>query len=178
MKLLTSVRKCGIIATAETRYDCCGDADAAAEAPPRLYFSPNLARIVWSGGRILSLVRRKEAISWRTHSPGVASVVKVIWFRFRISVARELPSSTRPGFAPTHRAFTTSKSVTAISLLMNPSAMGRSTPTAAVGSRYHDRIVILSIRNDYPVNFLSRFRGNGWKKGKRRSHLCLLPFLL
>ena len=34
--LLTRKRKYGIIATAETTYDCCGDADAAAEAPPRL----------------------------------------------------------------------------------------------------------------------------------------------
>jgi len=35
--------------------------------------------------------RRKEAISWKTLFPGVANVVKVIWFRCRISVARELP---------------------------------------------------------------------------------------
>ena len=51
--------------------------------------------------------RRKEAISWKTLFPAVANVVKVIWFRFRISVARELPSSTRPGFAPTLLACTT-----------------------------------------------------------------------
>lgn len=133
--MLTPARKYGIMAEVEIVCGCCGDADAAAEAPPRLYFSPNLASIVWSGGRILSLVRRKEAISWRMHFPGVANVVKVIWFRSRISVARELPLSTKRGFAPIPRACTTSKSVMAISLSMNPSAMGRSIPTAAVGSR-------------------------------------------
>ncbi len=35
--------KCGMIAAAWTMYDCCGDADAEAEAPPRLTFSPGLA---------------------------------------------------------------------------------------------------------------------------------------
>src|SRR5258708_19736647 len=55
---------------------------------------------------------RKEAISWKTHFPGVASVVKVIWFRFRISAARELLSSTRPAFVRTHHACTPSSSLT------------------------------------------------------------------
>lgn len=36
MNILTQEKKYGIIAMAETMYDCCGDADAAAEAPPRL----------------------------------------------------------------------------------------------------------------------------------------------
>jgi len=49
---------------------------------------------------------RKEAISWKTLFLGVANVVKVIWFRFRISVARELPLSTRPGSAQTPLACT------------------------------------------------------------------------
>src|SRR6267154_22725 len=66
-----------------------------------------LALSVSAGRRILSLVRRKEAISWRMHFLGVASVVKVIWFRFRISAARELPSSTRRGSVRTHLACTT-----------------------------------------------------------------------
>jgi hypothetical protein len=79
--------------------------------------------------------RRKEAISWKTHFPGVANVVKVIWFRFRISVARELPSSTRLGFAQTLHAFTTSKSVTVISSLMNQLVMARSIPIAADGNK-------------------------------------------
>jgi hypothetical protein len=83
-------------------------------------------------GRECQLQRegRKEAISWKMHFPGVANVVKVIWFRFRISVARELPSSTRPGFAQTHHVCTTSKSVTAISSLMNQLVMAHSIRTA------------------------------------------------
>ena len=81
-------------------------------------------------------MRRKEAISWKTHFLGVANVVKVIWFRFRISVARELPSSTRPGFAPTLLACTTSKSVTAISSSTNLLAMGRSTHIAVDASKF------------------------------------------
>ena len=40
-------------------YYCCGDADAVAEAPPRLTLSPNLAWFQWSGRRILSS-REKE----------------------------------------------------------------------------------------------------------------------
>ena len=40
-------------------YDCCGDADAVAEAPPRLTLAPNLASFQWSGRRILSS-REKE----------------------------------------------------------------------------------------------------------------------
>ena len=34
--MLTPKENCGIIAEADLLYDCCGDADAAAEAPPRL----------------------------------------------------------------------------------------------------------------------------------------------
>src|SRR6202011_2970045 len=78
---------------------------------------------------------RKEAISWKTHFPGVASVVKVIWFRFRISAARELLLSTRPGFVRTHRACTTSRSVTEISSSMNPSVMGHFTRIVAAAHK-------------------------------------------
>src|SRR5205809_5096722 len=67
---------------------------------------------------------RKEAISWKMHFPGVANVVKVIWFRFRISVARELPLSTRPGSALIPLACTISRSVMAILSLTNPLATG------------------------------------------------------
>src|SRR6266852_9712132 len=80
--------------------------------------------------------RRKEAISWKTHFPGVANVVKVIWFRFRISVARELPSSTRPGSALIPLACTTLRSVTAISSLMNLLATGHFIRIAAVVSKF------------------------------------------
>jgi hypothetical protein len=79
--------------------------------------------------------RRKEAISWKTLFPGVANVVKVIWFRFRISVARELPLSTRLGFAQTRHVCTTSKSVMVISSLMNQLVMALSIPIAADGSK-------------------------------------------
>jgi hypothetical protein len=132
-------------------------------------------QIEWSGGRILSLVRRKEAISWRMHFLGVASVVKVIWFRFRISAARELPSSIRPGFAPIHRAFTTSKSVTAISSSTSPSAMGPSTPIAVTGSKDSNRIFAPGREQEYPVSFLSRFctRGVVKAKGKMTFSFCL-----
>jgi hypothetical protein len=86
--MLTEAAKYGMIAEAWTMdYDCCGDADAAAEAPPRLT-SPNL---ISSGGEYNPPEKRKEAISWKMHFPGVASVVKVIWYRFRISAAKELP---------------------------------------------------------------------------------------
>ena len=40
-------------------YYCCGDADAVAEAPPRLTSTPNLASFQWSGRQILSS-REKE----------------------------------------------------------------------------------------------------------------------
>ena len=103
--------------------------------PLGLLLRLTLPGITWSGGEYYPLLRRKEAISWRTLFPGVASVVKVIWFRFRISVARELLSSIRPGFAQIRRACTTLKSVMAISSSMNPSAMGRSTSIAAAVSK-------------------------------------------
>jgi hypothetical protein len=70
-------------------------------------------------GEFYPLDRRKEAISWRMHFLGVANVVKVIWFRSRISAARELPSSTKRGSVRTHLACTTSRSATAISSLTN-----------------------------------------------------------
>src|SRR2546430_16252600 len=100
-------------------YYCCGDADAVAEAPPRLTSSPNLASFKWSGRRILSSREKEGGDSWRMHFLGVANVVKVIWFRSRISAARELPSSTRRGSVRTHLACTTSRSATAISSLTN-----------------------------------------------------------
>src|SRR5437667_4009850 len=79
---------------------------------------------------------RKEAISWKTHFPGVANVVKVIWSRFRISVARELLLSTRPGSALTPLACTTLKSVTAISSLTNLLVMGHSIRIAAAANKF------------------------------------------
>jgi len=96
INMLTPDTICGMIATAWT-ITCCGDADAAAEAPPRLTSS-----LMLLCGRVSEYYPpriRKEAISWKTLFLGVANVVKVIWFRFRISVARELPLSTRPGSA-------------------------------------------------------------------------------
>jgi len=129
----------------------------------------------WSGGRILSLVRRKEAISWRMHFLGVASVVKVIWFRFRISAARELPSSTRPGFAPIHRAFTTSKSVTAISSSTSPSAMGPSTPIAVTGSKDGNRIFAPGREPRISGKFSQPLLYQRCGQGKRQTDLFLLP---
>jgi len=79
--------------------------------------------------------RRKEAISWKTHFPGVANVVKVIWFRFRISVARELPLSTKHGFAPTRLACTTLKSVMVTSLSTSLLAMAHFTRIVVGDSR-------------------------------------------
>src|SRR5213079_1281526 len=87
-----------------------------------------------AGRRIYPPERRKEAKLWKTHFPGVANVVKVIWFRFRISVARELPLSTRPGFAQTRHVCTTSKSATVISSLMNLLAMAHSIRIAVDGN--------------------------------------------
>ena len=81
------------------------------------------------------LERRKEAISWRTHFLGVANVVKVIWFRFRILAARELLSSTKHGYAQTRLACTISRSVMAISSLMNPLAMDLSIRIAVAANR-------------------------------------------
>jgi hypothetical protein len=78
---------------------------------------------------------RKEAISWKTHFLGVANVVKVIWFRFRISVARELPLSTRPGSALIPLACTISRFAMAISSLTNPLAMGHFTRIVAAANK-------------------------------------------
>ena len=47
--MLTQARKYGMIAVAWTMYDCCGDADAEAEAPPSAYF--------FAKPRLVSLVR-------------------------------------------------------------------------------------------------------------------------
>src|SRR5215813_9236277 len=77
-------------------------ADEEAEAPLGLLFR----LLVWVG-EYYPPERRKEAIRWKTHFLAVANVGKVIWFRFRISVAKELPSSTRPGFVLTPPACTT-----------------------------------------------------------------------
>jgi len=87
--------------------------------------------------------RRKEAISWKTLFPGVANVVKVIWFRFRISVARELLLNTRLGSAPILRACTTLRFVMATLLLMNLLAMAHFTHTAAVVNKTGGGIVHL-----------------------------------
>ena len=92
-------------------------------------------QIEWSGGRILSLVRRKEAISWRLHFLGVASVVKVIWFRFRILAARELLSSTKHGCAQTQLACTISRFVMVISSLMSLLVMGLSIRIAVAANK-------------------------------------------
>ena len=86
-------------------------------------------------GEYYPLERRKEAISWRMHFLGVANVVKVIWFRFRILAARELLSSTKHGYAQTRLACTISRSVMAISSLMNPLAMDLSIRIAVVANR-------------------------------------------
>jgi hypothetical protein len=142
INLLTHKKICGIITTAETNCMIAVGMRMQRRRLPLGLLLADLSRISWSGGRILSLLRRKEAITWRMHFPAVASVVKVIWFRFRISVARELPSSTRPGSAPTLRAFTTSRSVMVISSSMNPLAMGRSIHTARIGSKDNDQMFI------------------------------------
>jgi hypothetical protein len=84
-----------------------------------------------AGKRIYPPERRKEANTWKTHFLAVANVVKVIWFRCRISVARELPLSTKHGFAPIPHACTTSKSVTEISSSMSPLVMVHYTLIAA-----------------------------------------------
>jgi hypothetical protein len=115
--ILTQYAICGMIAATWTM-TCCGDADAAAEAPPRLTSSISFAS--WQGRRVTNPPRRrKEAISWKTLFPAVANVVKVIWFRSQISAARELPSNTRPGSAPIPLACTISRSVMAISSSTN-----------------------------------------------------------
>jgi hypothetical protein len=56
---------------------CCGDADAAAEAPPRLIFTISLVCILFCK-RTKPPERRKERISWKTLFPVVANVAKVI----------------------------------------------------------------------------------------------------
>ncbi len=113
--------------------------------------------------------RRKEAISWKTHFPGVANVVKVIWFRFRISVARELPSSTRLGFVQTHHVCTILKSVMVISSLMNQLVMAHSIPIAAGGNKG------VSINTCHACWFQLSSHGT-YEGGKRqRAFSCLLP---
>ena len=126
-------------------YTCCGDADAAAEAPPRFTSSPRFAHVVSRTDEYYPPWRRKEAISWKTHFPGVANVVKVIWFRSRISVARELPLSTRPGCALIPLACTISRSVMAILSLTNPLATGHFIRIAAAANKVVKRVVILSL---------------------------------
>ena len=101
---------------------------------PSAYLFTSLCYVVEQVNTILQGIR-KEAISWKTHFPGVANVVKVIWFRYRISVARELPLSTRPGSALIPLACTISRSVMAISSLMNPLATGHFIRTAAAANK-------------------------------------------
>ena len=86
-------------------------------------------------GEYYPLERRKEAISWRMHFPGVANVVKVIWFRFRILAARELLSSTKHGSVQTQLACTISRSAMVISSLMNPLAMDLSIRIAVAANK-------------------------------------------
>ncbi|GEM_PF-2324430 len=86
-------------------------------------------------GEYYPLERRKEAISWRMHFLGVANVVKVIWFRFRILAARELLSSTKHGSAQTQLACTISRSAMVISSLMNPLAMDLSIRIAVAANK-------------------------------------------
>ncbi len=120
---------------------------------------------------------RKEAISWRMLFPGVANVVKVIWFRFRISVARELPLSTRPGFAPTLLACTISKSVTATSLLTSLLATGHFIRIAPVASKHGVQRVrsILALPHDVLAVIVCIRAKRG---GKGQSVLSLLPFFV
>jgi hypothetical protein len=72
-------------------YYCCGVADAVAEAPLGLAHRRTSLSLADQVGEYYPRMRRKETISWRMHFLGVANVVKVIWSRFRISAARELP---------------------------------------------------------------------------------------
>jgi hypothetical protein len=97
-------------------------------------------------GEYYPLERRKEAISWRMHFLGVANVVKVIWFRFRILAARELLSSTKHGSVRTQLACTISRSAMVISSLMNPLAMDLSIRIAVAANRC----------DSFPGNFLVR----------------------
>ena len=125
------------------------------------------------------LERRKEAISWRTHFLGVANVVKVIWFRFRILAARELLSSTKHGYVQTQLACTISRSVMVISSLMNPLAMDLSIRIAVAANRCD------AFPGDFclsPGNF-TYFATNLWstelsgKECKRQKNLFLLSFI-
>ena len=129
-------------------------------------------------GEYNPLERRKEAISWRMHFLGVANVVKVIWFRFRILAARELLSSTKHGSVLTQLACTISRSAMVISSLMNLLAMDLSIRIAVAANR----------RDAFPGDFrfrqgisqsLQRFAVNlsykGKKaKGRRTFSFCLL----
>ena len=143
---------------------CCGDADAAAEAPPRLTSSLSFA--CGQGRRINNPPRRrKEAISWRMHFLGVANVVKVIWFRFRILAARELLSSTKHGSVRTQLACTISRSAMVISSLMNPLAMDLSIRIAVAANRcdlfpgdFHFRQGISQTLQRIVVNRIARER--------------------
>jgi len=123
------------------------------------------------GKRIDPPERRKEAISWKTHFPGVANVVKVIWFRFRISVARELPSSTRLGFVQTHHVCTILKSVMVISSLMNQLVMAHSIPIAADGNKG----VSINTRHAHWFQLSSHGTYDGGKR--QRAFSCLLPLI-
>ena len=118
---------------------------------------------------------RKEAISWKTHFPGVANVVKVIWFRSRISVARELPLSTRPGSALIPLACTISRSVMVISSLTNPLATGHFIRIAAAANKVvRGYASVTGLRSSF-LETVVVIRQNEEAKGM---YLYLLPFIL
>ena len=116
--MLTHDAKCGMIVVAWTYLLWgCG---CSGGGSPSAYLLTKLRLVDIVGQAIIPPERRKEAISWKTPFLAVANVVKVIWFRFRFSVARELQSSTRPGFALTLLGCTTLNSVLATLSLINP----------------------------------------------------------
>jgi len=141
-------------------YTCCGDADAEAEAPPRFTSSPRFAHVASRTDEYYPPWRRKEAISWKTHFLAVANVVKVIWFRFRTSVARELLSSTKHGSAQIPLACTILRSVMVTSLLMNPLVTDRSTHIAATASKF--------VASHRLQTFHSSLLTVCWEKGGKR----------
>jgi len=98
-------------------------------------YRPTSLGICGKVGEYSPLERRKEAISWRMHFLGVANVVKVIWFRFRILAARELLSSTKHGFVQTQLACTISRSVMVISSLMSQLVMDLSIRIAVAANK-------------------------------------------
>ena len=124
------------------------------------------------------LERRKEAISWRTHFLGVANVVKVIWFRFRILAARELLSSTKHGYVQTQLACTISRSVMVISSLMSPLAMDLSIRIAVTANRCDAFPGDICYRQgiSHTLRHLRSTELSG-KECKRQKNLFLLSFI-